>query len=154
MELKKRLPPNTQARINRDDKIARDYLEYNQTVESIAFKYSLNVRSIQRIVKTYGIVRTVAQANKQSARLKVYPKKPEHLKVKRKHLTSKLRYEILSTSNGCVVCGLSRKEGAILHVDHIDNNPQNNDIVNLQVLCSDCNLGKYIACPVTSHNRV
>lgn len=154
MELKKRLPPNTQARINRDDKIAKDYLEYNQTVESIAFKYSLNVRSIQRIVKTYGIVRTISQANKQSARLKVYPKKPEHLKVKRKHLTSKLRYEVLSTSKGCVVCGLSRKEGAILHVDHIDNNPQNNDIVNLQVLCSDCNLGKYRACPVTSQNRV
>lgn len=149
MEFKKILKPHTQARTDRDIKIVKEYIEYNNTVEYIAHKYQLNVRSIQRIVKSYGMVRTVAQANKQSARLKVYPKKPEHLKVKRKHLTSKLRYEVLSTSKGCVVCGLSRKEGAILHVDHIDNNPQNNDIVNLQVLCSDCNLGKYRACSVT-----
>lgn len=133
----------------RNDELMKKYLDYNQTVESLAFEYKITVRQIQRIALKYNVIRTVAQANKQSARLKVYPKKPEHLKVRRKHLTSKLRYEILSTSKGCVVCGLSRKEGAILHVDHIDNNPQNNDIVNLQVLCSDCNLGKYRACPVT-----
>lgn len=138
-----------QTREKRDIEIANRYKQYDITVERLAHEYKLTVKSIQRIANKYNVIRTVAQANKQSARLKVYPKKPEHLKVKRKHLTSKLRYEVLSTSKGCVVCGLSRKEGAILHVDHIDNNPQNNDIVNLQVLCSDCNLGKYRTCPVT-----
>lgn len=132
-----------QVRENRDKEIAQRYKQYDTTVERLAHEYNLTVKSIQRIANKYNVIRTQSDANKQSARLKVYPKKPEHLKVKRKQLTSAVRYQVLSTSNGCIICGLSRKEGAILHVDHIDNNPQNNDIVNLQVLCSDCNLGKY-----------
>jgi hypothetical protein len=59
----------------------------------------------------------------------------------------KLRYLVLKANNGrCELCGNGKFEGAVLHVDHIK--PRSKfpsfewDINNLQVLCSDCNLGK------------
>lgn len=58
-----------------------------------------------------------------------------------------MRYKVIKKSNGkCCACGKSAKDGAVLHVDHIK--PKSHypelalDISNLQVLCSECNLGK------------
>ncbi len=58
-----------------------------------------------------------------------------------------LRWEVLVASDGkCCMCGRSKADGVILHVDHI--RPRSKFPVlelrkdNLQVLCSDCNLGK------------
>ena len=58
-----------------------------------------------------------------------------------------IRYFVLKRDKGiCQLCGRSRKDGVVLHVDHIVPlsidwskrlNPQ-----NLQTLCADCNLGK------------
>lgn len=59
----------------------------------------------------------------------------------------KLRWEVLVESDGkCQMCGRSKSDGAILHVDHI--RPRSKfpylelDKKNLQVLCGDCNIGK------------
>ncbi|MYD12212.1 MAG: HNH endonuclease [Gemmatimonadetes bacterium] len=38
----------------------------------------------------------------------------------------------------CVKCG----RGDVLHVDHIDNDPSNNDPANLRTLCEGCNLAR------------
>lgn len=59
----------------------------------------------------------------------------------------RLRYAVLRKQNGrCQLCGKSRRDGAVLHVDHIVplsvDWSKRLDINNLQVLCSDCNLGK------------
>lgn len=59
----------------------------------------------------------------------------------------RLRYRVLREQNGrCQLCGKSQKDGVILHVDHIVplsiDWSKRLDINNLQVLCSDCNLGK------------
>lgn len=58
-----------------------------------------------------------------------------------------LRYKALSTQERrCACCGASPEHGATLHVDHIkprSTHPELSlDISNLQILCSDCNLGK------------
>jgi len=58
-----------------------------------------------------------------------------------------LRYEVLKEQNGCCqLCGRSRKDGVVLHVDHIIplsvDWSKRFDKNNLQVLCADCNLGK------------
>lgn len=58
-----------------------------------------------------------------------------------------LRYEALKINGGsCQLCGRSRKDGVILHVDHIFprwTHPNLSLVLsNLQVLCADCNLGK------------
>lgn len=58
-----------------------------------------------------------------------------------------LRYTALIRSSGqCECCGATPKTGAVLHVDHIK--PRSRyphlalDLNNLQVLCSQCNIGK------------
>lgn len=58
-----------------------------------------------------------------------------------------LRYKALRNSNGrCACCGAGRREGTILHVDHIKPRYKHPELAlvlsNLQVLCEDCNKGK------------
>ena len=58
-----------------------------------------------------------------------------------------IRYEVLRDSGGtCGCCGATRSSGAVLHVDHIKPRYKFPDLSlvksNLQVLCSDCNVGK------------
>jgi len=59
----------------------------------------------------------------------------------------KIRYLALKNTDGrCCCCGVSAKDGAILHVDHIK--PRSRypelelDLDNIQILCSFCNKGK------------
>lgn len=58
-----------------------------------------------------------------------------------------IRHIALVNSEGrCNLCGASAKDGVTLHVDHIEPRskaPKKQwDLDNLQVLCSDCNIGK------------
>lgn len=58
-----------------------------------------------------------------------------------------IRYEVLKEQKGiCQLCGRSRKDGVVLHVDHIvplsKDWSKRLDKNNLQILCEDCNLGK------------
>jgi 5-methylcytosine-specific restriction endonuclease McrA len=59
----------------------------------------------------------------------------------------KLRYEVLAEQNGtCQLCGRTRKDGCIMHLDHIvpisKDWTKRLDKDNMQILCEDCNLGK------------
>lgn len=58
-----------------------------------------------------------------------------------------IRYMALNHyGNTCMACGVSPKQGAIIHVDHIKPRsvfPELSlDFSNLQILCEDCNIGK------------
>lgn len=58
-----------------------------------------------------------------------------------------VRYKALLANDGrCECCGRSKKNGVILHVDHIKPRslfPELElELSNLQVLCEDCNMGK------------
>lgn len=58
-----------------------------------------------------------------------------------------LRYRVLKSGNGrCSLCGAGAKDGAVLHVDHIKPRSLFPELAleesNLQVLCSECNVGK------------
>jgi hypothetical protein len=58
-----------------------------------------------------------------------------------------LRYEALVKNNGkCECCGAGKHTGAVLHVDHIYPRSlfpdKELDLDNLQILCSECNMGK------------
>lgn len=116
------------------------YTNSLDTVQNIAKKYSVNPRTIQRIAKKYGVVRTVAEGNRNATKFKDYSwlKVPEHLKKKRKTLSLKLRYEMFKKYKKCANC----PSALMLQVDHIDENPENNEVTNLQVLCRMCNYGK------------
>lgn len=58
-----------------------------------------------------------------------------------------LRYQAFERhGNKCQCCGISPSLGAVLHVDHIKPKSTHPhlalDLNNLQILCSDCNMGK------------
>lgn len=59
----------------------------------------------------------------------------------------KVRYDALKAADGkCQLCGRAKHDGIILNVDHIISLRTNwklrADILNLQVLCHECNHGK------------
>lgn len=123
--------------------ILKNYKDVTMTVTDMAKKFNVTPRTIQRLVKKHGVVRSIAEANKVTAKLKDYStlRVPDHLKSKRNIIKKSLRYEIISNHPFCSTCG-NTKEQCPLQVDHIDGNPSNNEISNLQVLCMICNQGK------------
>ncbi len=78
---------------------------------------------------------------KKSSRTKAFPRFYQSQEWR------ELRYRVLREQKGrCQACGMTAKDGAKLHVDHIipiSHNPRLQlDPNNLQILCEDCNLGK------------
>lgn len=122
--------------------IANLYATGKYTTEQIAIWHKMTVRNVQRIAKAHGVIRSQAEANKLMAPLKHYKKIPVELRVKRKGLSHKLRFRIISEHPYCSNCGSRPDDGIRLEVDHIDENPSNNELSNLQVLCQRCNTGK------------
>lgn len=112
-------------------------LSAREIKENLQLKQS--VRQIQRWIKDYGISRSHTEAFK----LAVSQGKVKYDKrKKRASIPLKLRYRIFVKDNfRCKLCG-NDASNIRLEVDHIDNDPINNTIDNLQVLCSACNLGK------------
>jgi len=63
----------------------------------------------------------------------------------RKYMTNEMRYDVLKRDNfKCQKCGITAKDGAKLHVDHIIpvSKGGKTTLSNLQTLCDRCNLGK------------
>lgn len=123
-------------------KVLSMYLSGSYTTEYIASQFGITPRSVQRLAKKHGVVRTNSQSNKLMAQYKNYHHTPLEFKAKRKHLSRKQRYTVINKHPYCVNCGLTVEQGIRLEVDHIDENATNNHISNLQVLCNLCNTGK------------
>ncbi len=133
----------------RNKRICELYSSGNHTTMAIAASFMMSRRRVAQIVKAAGVVRTQAEANRIAARLK-----PKHRirkrsydlpPVKRGVPLSAVRYRLLKEHPWCAVCGARPTDGARLEIDHIDNNPLNNDESNFQVLCNQCNHAKYYA---------
>lgn len=138
----KRITPEKRLILNKHSGIVQLYKTGSYTTERIAEIYNVSIRQVQRIAKKYGVIRTLAEANRIAAPLKNYHTIPDEFKVKRKQLSNKLRYRIIHAHPYCTVCGMRPDTGVRLEVDHIDENAENNLDSNLQVLCTKCNNGK------------
>lgn len=140
----KKVTTEQRKNINRNKGIVALYISGNYTTQQIANNYHITPKSVQRVVKLAGVIRTQAEANKVAAPLKDYSRHriPPELRVKRKQLSLKKRTQILIAHPYCVVCGSRPDDGVRLEVDHIDNDPANNADDNLQVLCMKCNQSK------------
>ena len=69
----------------------------------------------------------------------------ETKKQERKIMNDDIRYNVLKRDNySCQICGVTAKDGAKLHVDHIIPVSKGGKTVmsNLQTLCEQCNIGK------------
>ena len=72
-------------------------------------------------------------------------KPDEEKKLIRNGITPSLRVNVLDRDDyTCQMCGATREDGAKLHVDHKIPvaHGGDNDLDNLQTLCSECNIGK------------
>lgn len=118
------------------------YASGHYTTEQIAKNYNISTKQVQRIARTHNVIRTQAEANKLMAPLKRYQTIPLHLRVKRKQISNKQRYEIIFAHPFCSNCGMRPEDGVRLEVDHVDEDAENNVPENLQVLCTKCNTGK------------
>ena len=121
--------------------IADEYVSCLYTTEQIAQKYNISSRQVQRIVKALNVVRTISESNKLMAKYKDYSRHRSPNPIKRKTLPKAIRYKMIREHPFCTNCGNTPMQ-CPLQVDHIDGNPSNNDLLNLQVLCMDCNYGK------------
>jgi len=122
------------------------YMLYNEGFSPPEIKEKLGlklaVRTLQRWLKFWGISRTAGDAYRLAvSQGKVtYHYTPN--KKKRKTINHKLRTFILERDQyTCVKCGNTKNEERI-QIDHIDNNPSNDSINNLETLCEPCNKGK------------
>lgn len=108
---------------------------------------TLSVRQVQRIIKKAGITRSMSDAfqiavNKGRV---TYHKNPN--RIRRHKLPLGTRYKVLERDGfKCVKCGATATESR-LEVDHIDEDKNNNpkDLSNYQILCEECNKGKFRA---------
>lgn len=65
--------------------------------------------------------------------------------AERAMLSDSMRYDVLRRDGfRCVLCGMSSKDGAVLHVDHIIpiSKGGKTEMSNLRTLCERCNIGK------------
>lgn len=136
--------PDKQRKIgDKHQSVIQMYKSGRFTTEYIAKLYELSTRQVQRLCKEAGVIRTQAEANRVAAPLKNYHHVPIEFRVKRKHLSNKQRFIIISNHPYCSVCGLRVEDSIQLEVDHIDEDATNNNPSNLQVLCNLCNKGKH-----------
>lgn len=102
-----------------------------------------SVRHIQRVVKSMNIIRSRGEA----FRLAVSQGRVDYQRKKRqfnqrKTVNAKMRFEVFKRCDfRCVICGEDGSDNR-LEVDHINENPSDNRLDNLQILCSLCNKGK------------
>lgn len=112
----------------------------SQEIKNI-LNLSISVRQIQRIVKYYGLSRTVAESYLNAIQRNRIVWKYKKDKIKRHKISPKIRFIVLQRDNfTCVLCGSKD----ILEIDHIDNDKNNSVSTNLQTLCHLCNQGKYL----------
>jgi len=111
-------------------------------------KYSLAGKHYHasECIKLLSGVRTTAPKQKSCLRRSEYSIERQ-IKFYRSRAWRRKRYEALKRDKGlCQLCGRGRKDGVVLHVDHIEPLSRNwnrrLDLSNLQVLCEDCNMGK------------
>lgn len=138
-------------------KINMGFLEYICTCIK-QYIYSedkfLNVKEFPILVPKDGLSTILNPRQHKPKKIKAVKTKLSHgysrQKAQQLYLSEEwraLRYEVLREQGGvCQLCGRGRKDGVILHVDHIiplsKDWSRRLDKNNLQVLCEDCNLGK------------
>lgn len=128
----------------RNEQIINEYVA-GLSAEELGVKYKLTARQIQRIVYEAGKSRTQSESYNLAIKRgrMTYYHKPEHLKIKRKTMPLKIRYQVLERDNHtCQSCGNTVKEGIRIEIDHIDADTYNNQLNNLITLCNLCNQGK------------
>lgn len=139
---------------NFEQEVVNLYVRQNMSapeiVELFASKvepeFSFTPRSLQRILKGYGVIRPVGEAFRMAAEKGRVRWVLRDKRLQSPQLSRRLRFEILERDKfRCVLCGATSKE-VPLEVDHIVPRTEGglNNVENLRTLCRDCNKGKQL----------
>lgn len=152
--LKRKAAKDKQKKIKSDNAEAREfcikYLGLNKYATNLAIvyaicqKYEKPVPSKDKIIKKV-MVDFWRYKKGELPRAKVKYMTADEFYSSKKWI--ELRYIALSTYGAtCCLCGASAKDGVQIHVDHIEPRSRKPKLQysldNLQILCSDCNMGK------------
>lgn len=130
------------------DRALAHYESYDMSVKEIAAMSGVTARTVERWAAKAGIVRELQTAQSMSARYRDYVSVSSKQKLninKRKPIRPAVRSLLLETYPYCMQCGITPEQGVRLEIDHINNDPSDNRMENLQVLCRSCNMGKFHA---------
>lgn len=124
----------------RNLEIVKEYVSGQVTCESIAKKFGVTTRTIQRIAKENNVVRTVGESNKLIAPLKNYSdlKVPKEIKELRERLPQLTRKFMLQKDPFCHICHIMRGHGTRMEITFKDGNYNNNRLDNLVTICRRC----------------
>lgn len=125
----------------RDQRIIKAYASRQYTTQHIARAFAITTRRVQQLAAKAGIVRTRAEGNRAAAPLKNKRRIRTKFRPKdnnRVPIPARIRQELLRKQPFCALCGSKDN----LDIDHMDNNPRNSILENLQVLCNPCNVRK------------
>jgi len=126
------------------NKIRKDYADISGKYSDLITKYNEHLKDTEAFYSNLPdyIKQMIKEHQGNSATL-----------INKRHISPSLKVKILKRDNyTCVWCGISREDGARLHIDHII--PVNsekgkamsaeelNAPDNLRTLCNDCNIGK------------
>lgn len=122
------------------------YQDLEKSTAEIGRAYGVSGRTIQRLLKKHGAIRTQSEsfviAIRQGRMKYDHLRKEVHKKDYRKTINPKLRVLILARDKyTCQFCGGKAPE-VVLQIDHKDADVSDNRPENLQTLCIDCNQGK------------
>lgn len=125
---------------SRDLKIVEEYVSGKITCENIAKKYGLTARTIQRIAKWNGVVRSVSESNKLMAPLKKYSdlKVPKDILKLRSMITQQKRIVLLQKSPICHICNIMRGHGTRMEITFKNGNMNDDSYPNLVTTCRRC----------------
>lgn len=120
--------------------IANEYASGTQTCTTIAKKYGMTTKTVQRIAKLHNVIRTLGDSNRLMASVKKYSdlKVPSYILELRSHLTQKDRLYILQSRPNCYKCNITKGNGTRMEVTFKDNNPHNKRMENLVTICRRC----------------
>lgn len=126
----------------------RDGMSCGEIKELI--KVSVTKRTLERLVKSYGLTRTASERFKMAikkGRMKYKRLGPgKGAQEFRKGISLSLRYAVFQKDgHRCTSCGHDAKDGIKLEVDHIIRpiNGGKNILENLRTFCSACNIGRW-----------
>lgn len=116
-------------------------------LEKIGYPKPVGVSDKNHVTKHADVIGEYIKGKKSPAISNVYQSKNKSQDFYSTRKWLELRYKVLQKYQArCMCCGATRADGVQIHVDHIKPRVKfpelELDINNLQVLCSECNIGK------------
>lgn len=125
------------------EKAVKESINFTEVLEKIGIpRYGNNNKTLKNILDANNIDYSHFTGRARTYTTS-YIEASEYLNTDKKIKTSKLKNKLIKENiveNKCDICGLTNwlDKPIVLQLHHIDGNPNNNSLENLQLLCPNC----------------